>query len=137
MPSESGGVELGAVGGDFEGVGLVFAEFLNFFAGVIGVDDERGACGASFDCLAREQCRSDDGVVREKTIGGVVKAWLDVAGKSDGEARVDAERAGCRFDVGGLRHQVQRYGSATGARGAEKIEASNIECRTLACKMPS
>ena len=39
------GVEFRAVGGDFERVAFVFAEFLNFFAGVIGVNRQRGFAG--------------------------------------------------------------------------------------------
>ena len=63
------------VGSDIERVGFVFAQFLNIFAGVIGVDDQRGF-RCVFRLIWRDQQCSLAIELREKTIGRASKARL-------------------------------------------------------------
>src|SRR5262249_44448468 len=73
-PERICGVEFCSGGRDLEGIGFLFAQFLNFLAGVIGVNDQRGfrsilnPLGAEQSCLTLQ--------LGKKAVGGAIESGL-------------------------------------------------------------
>jgi len=97
-----GGVELRAGGIDFESVGFVFAEFLDLFAGAVGMDDE-----SRFGQIVRRFAKQQSSLtmeLRQEALTGAVETRLRVAYEGHGEIRIDSKCTASGRDTGGLGH---------------------------------
>src|SRR5437667_686307 len=82
------GVELCASRSDFEGVRFILTEFLDFFAGVIGVHDQKGSRGVASGL--GEKLAALALQLSYKTLSGTIESGLCVACEGDGEIGVDS-----------------------------------------------
>jgi len=90
---------------------------LDFFAGVVSVDDERGLGG-----IVRGSREKQAGLavkLGEEAVGGAVETRFGVAGERDGEIGVDAEGARARSEAGRLRHEIERGSGLRDGEGSE------------------
>ena len=100
-----GGFQLRAGWSDFENIRFVFPDFLDFFAGVIGMNNKRGLRWPG-GWISEEQ----GGLLvklRQETLAGAIQSRFGVSGERNREICVYAKCAGSLFEAGGLGHQVQ------------------------------
>ena len=98
--------EFGSAAGDFENIRFVFAYFLNFFAGVVGVNDQRGlGQPGSFEANRKRRLPRQ---LLEEAFCGAFEARLGVASQRHEKGRGDAQASSARPDIGGYGQEIQR-----------------------------
>src|SRR5258708_19362290 len=86
-------------------VGFILSDFLNLFAGVIGLNDER-----PFSCLRGLECERKTCLTREllqESFAGAFQPWLGVTRERYRKRRFHCEAARAGLHVGGKRHKIQ------------------------------
>src|ERR1041385_3482085 len=101
------GIEFCSGWHDLERVGLIFTQFLNFLAGVIGVNDQRRSRGILNSLGGKQSCLTLQ--LGQKAVGCAIESGFAVTSESNRKVCVNRKRAGAEFHAGRLRHQIQRW----------------------------